>query len=200
MEKILENYKAIIFDMDGVIVNSLDFWKNTEKKMLLNFGIDKDLINYKITESMSTKEAINYWLNKYPQYDVTIEDIEEFVITEMMNLIQSNDCINEEIQSLIQELNAQSYLLGLATNSPKKIMEVVLEKSGLQSVFNAIVTADDVKQVKPNPEIYLETMKRLNIHQNECLVIEDSEYGIQAAKSAGIDVLLYQLGTFSNLT
>lgn len=192
MEKILENYKAIIFDMDGVIVNSLDFWKNTEKKMLLNFGIDKDLSNYKITESMSTKEAINYWLNKYPQYDVTIENIEEFVITEMINLIQSNDCINEEIQSLIQELNAQSYLLGLATNSPKKIMEVVLEKSGLQSVFNAIVTADDVKQVKPNPEIYLETMKRLNIDPNECLVIEDSEYGIQAAKNAGIDVCIYK--------
>lgn len=193
METILKQYKAVIFDMDGVIVNSLGFWKRTEEKMLQKFGIIKDLSTFKVTESMSTKEAILFWLTKYPQDNITSTDIEQFAIDEMLLLIRSNDCINNEIQSLILKLNRQSYLLGLATNSPKKIMEAVLEKANLKTIFNVIVTADDVKQVKPNPEIYLKTAQLLNISPNECIVVEDSDYGIQAAKNAGMDVIKYYI-------
>lgn len=189
METILKQYQAIIFDMDGVIVNSLDFWKMTEEKMLQKFGITKDLSLFQPTEAMSTKEAITFWLSKYPQQNVSLEDIEQFVIDEMTHLIQSNDCINKEIYNLILKLHQEYHILGLATNSPKKIMNVVLEKANLLSIFKAVVTADDVKQVKPNSEIYLKIAQLLNVSPSKCIVIEDSDYGIKAAKNAGMDVI-----------
>lgn len=198
METLLKNYKAIIFDMDGVLVNSLGFWKLTEEKMLTTFLTltNQNLSQVTETESMSTKEAIAFWLNKYPQKNISIETIEQYVIQEMIQLIESNDCINKDVQNLILTLHQNSYLLGLATNSPKAIMQAVLNKSGLTTMFNTIITADDVQQVKPNPEIYLKTAMELNTHPNECLVIEDSTYGMQAAKAAGMQVVLYNNGVF----
>jgi len=194
MEEILKNYKAIIFDMDGVIVNSLNFWKQTEQKLLSSFGIEKDLNNFHQTESMSTKEAIVFWLTKYPQKNISIASIEEFVLNEMTDLIENNDCINNDVKDLIIKLNQENYVLGLATNSPKKIMEVVLKKANLDTCFQAILTADEVEKVKPNPEIYIKTAAKLNVNPKDCIVIEDSDYGLIAARNAGMDIILYKDG------
>ncbi len=197
MEALLKNFKAIIFDMDGVVVDSLAYWKTTENQMLSSFGIREEKTLQRQTESMSTREAITFWLSKFPQQSHNIDHIENSVIHQMIHLIKSNDCINTDVQKLINNLHAQSFLLGLATNSPSAIVEVVLNKAELETIFNAIVTADDVTMVKPHPEIFLKTAKKLKVSPKDCLVIEDSTYGIQAAKQAGMSVLLYQKGIYA---
>lgn len=192
MEKILTTYKAILFDMDGVLVNSLDYWKKTEEKMLEKFGVPRDLNAFQATESMSTKGTIAFWLQKYPQEKRSLENIEQFVIAEMTACIELNECINQEILQLILKWKHANYKLGLATNSPKEVMRAVLKKANLESIFHALVSADDVVKVKPDPEIYLKTAHLLDVLPKDCLVIEDSDYGIQAAIQAGMDVIPFR--------
>lgn len=191
MEDVLKQVKCVIFDLDGVIVNSLDFWKKTENNLLLKLGIIGDITDFKSTASMSTKDAIAYWCKKNSVKMEDVQEMERCVIDEMIRLIQSTECINTEIKLWINKLKADDYLLGLATNSPREIVNVVLEKAQLQNIFDVVVTADDVEKVKPNPEIYLKTSRLLHLNPMECLVIEDSDFGILAAKRAGMYVLKY---------
>ncbi|MBQ0116963.1 MAG: HAD family phosphatase [Flavobacterium sp.] len=191
MEDVLKQVKCVIFDLDGVIVNSLDFWKKTENNLLLKLGIIGDITDFKSTASMSTKDAIAYWCKKKSIKMEDVQEMERCVIDEMIRLIQSTECINKEIKLCINKLKADDYLLGLATNSPREIVNVVLEKARLQNIFDVVVTADDVEKVKPNPEIYLKTSRLLHLNPMECLVIEDSDFGILAAKRAGMYVLKY---------
>lgn len=191
MEEILKKYKAIIFDMDGVIVDSTEFWKASEKKMLDFYNINYDAALASKTEAMSTQEAIAFWQKENPNFEINPSEIEQFVINEMINLIESNKCIDLSIKALIEEKVSTNYKLALATNAPKAVMEVVLKKAQLFHLFDVIITADDVKKVKPNPEIYLKVANLLEVSPSECLVFEDSSYGMQAAKSAGMHVVAY---------
>ena len=99
-------------------------------------------------------------------------------------------------KEVIFKLKEKSYTLVLATLSPKKVLEIynninqkLIKEFKIYDVFDLVLTYDDVKKKKPNPEVYLKVLERLNVSKEECLILEDSLEGVEAANNAGIEVL-----------
>lgn len=189
MELMLKGKKAVIFDMDGVLVDSEKFWKQAEYEIFSALGVGITEEWSLLTQSMTTKEVTKFWYEKFPWKNRKLFDVEQLVIDRVINLIQNTECCIPGIKAFIEDLKKQEFKIGLATNSPELIIPVVLEKTNTTDLFDVLSSADFEIEGKPNPAIYLTTAKKLNVLPHECLVIEDSVSGVEAAKKAGMTVV-----------
>ena len=191
---ILKNKKAVIFDMDGVLVESEAIWKQAEYEVFSSLGVSVTEENSSYTQSLTTKEVTAFWYQKFPWKETPLSEVEEMVVRRVMELILLKDCATLGISAFIKNLKERNFKIGLATNAPEKIIPVVLKKTGTESLFDSVSSADFEEKGKPHPAIYLNTAKKLKVMPEECAVIEDSETGMEAAKKAGMSVIAYTNG------
>lgn len=186
--------KAVIFDMDGVIIDSEPFWKNAEFEVFSSLGVVLDKEFTDLTQMMTTMEVTKFWYEKFPWESKSFEEVEDMVISRVMELIEQGKAERNGIELFIKQLKSNGFKIGLATNSPYKIIPVVLEKAGIADYFDSIFSAEFVEFGKPDPAIYLMTSKELGIDPENCIVIEDSYSGMLAAKKAGMKVVAFTNG------
>lgn len=186
--------KAVIFDMDGVIIDSEPFWKNAEFEVFSSLGVVLDKEFTDLTQMMTTIEVTKFWYEKFPWESKSLEEVEDMVISRVMELIEQGRAERKGIELFIKQLKSNGFKIGLATNSPYKIIPVVLEKAGIADYFDSIFSAEFVEFGKPDPAIYLMTSKELGIDPENCIVIEDSYSGMLAAKKAGMKVVAFTNG------
>lgn len=186
--------KAVIFDMDGVLVDSEGIWKQAEFEVFSSLGVSVTEKGSLLTRSMTTKEVTRFWYEQFPWKGRTLPEVEEMVIQRVVELIRSEDCVIKGIRAFITKLKAQHYKIGLATNAPEKIIPTVLEKTQTRLLFDIISSADREEKGKPHPAIYLNTARKLKVKPQECAVIEDSRTGMKAANRAGMTVIAYTKG------
>lgn len=186
--------KAVIFDMDGVIIDSEPFWKNAEFEVFSSLGVVLDKEFTDLTQTMTTMEVTKFWYEKFPWESKSLEEVEDMVISRVMELIEQGRAERNGIELFIKQLKSNGFKIGLATNSPYKIIPVVLEKAGIADYFDSIFSAEFVEFGKPDPAIYLMTSKELGIDPENCIVIEDSYSGMLAAKKAGMKVVAFTNG------
>lgn len=186
--------KAVIFDMDGVIIDSEPFWKNAEFEVFSSLGVVLDKEFTDLTQTMTTIEVTKFWYEKFPWKSKSLEEVEDMVISRVMELIEQGRAERNGIELFIKQLKSNGFKIGLATNSPYKIIPVVLEKAGIADYFDSIFSAEFVEFGKPDPAIYLMTSKELGIDPENCIVIEDSYSGMLAAKKAGMKVVAFTNG------
>lgn len=176
--------QAVIFDMDGVLVDSEPIHQRTELDALAAFGLPlqvEDLYPYAGTTREAFQEGLTREYNFHPDWKALFQH-KDRRFYEMM----------EEVEALpgvlrfIQELKQEGFKLALATSGQKRCADFVLEKFSLQPLFDAVVCANDVRQSKPDPEIFLIAADRLQAAPVDCVVFEDSINGLRAAKSAGM--------------
>lgn len=175
--------KAVIFDMDGVIVNSmsmhLKIWKNIFKKRKIKFSI-KIFEKYNGT---STYEIGKDLIEKY-SLDETPEDImDEKLFYEEKFKDNEIELFKESIP-ILKKLKKNGYKIALATGSKKHMVDFLLKKFDFGKYFDAIAYNDEVKHSKPKPDIFILASKKLNITPKHCIVIEDAINGVIAAKKA----------------
>lgn len=194
MERILKDKEAVIFDMDGVLVESEGLWKQAEFEVFSSLGVLVTEKGSQLTRSMTTKEVTRFWHEQFPWRGRTLPEVEEMVIQRVMELIRSEDCVIEGIRNFIKKLKAHHYKIGLATNAPEKIIPTVLKKTGTSDMFDLVSSADFEVMGKPHPAIYLNTAKKLKVRPQACAVIEDSQTGMEAARRAGMTVIAYTKG------
>jgi|BioPla2DNA2_1021312.scaffolds.fasta_scaffold04977_10 HAD superfamily hydrolase (TIGR01509 family) len=188
------NQKAVIFDMDGVIINSEALWKQAEKEIFTSLGVKVTDEWSKLTKSMTTTEVTKFWYNKFPWQNKNLELVEQLVISRVIELIECKDCLINGVEEFIGKLKKEDYKIGLATNSPFRVICTVLQKHGISNLFDTISSAEFENKGKPDPAIYLTTAKKLNVETNNCFVIEDSFSGMLAAKNAGMKVIAFTNG------
>lgn len=183
--------KGVIFDMDGVIVNSEPFWAEAEHAVFSSKGAVLSPELTAITRLMTTREAVQFWHEKFPWEDPDFEAVEGEVIAHVRSCIGREDCSSPGIKDFVQMLKQSGLSLALATNAPRALVPAALSKAEIEDAFATIVTADDVRKGKPDPEIYLKAAENLGVAPEHCLVIEDSDYGMEAAKRAGMRVVAF---------
>lgn len=188
------NQKAVIFDMDGVIINSEALWKQAEKEIFTSLGVEVKDECSKLTKSMTTTEVTKFWYKKFPWQNIDLELVEQLVISRVLELIECENCLINGVKEFIEKLKRENYKIGLATNSPHIIVATVLQKHGISELFDVISSAEFESKGKPDPAVYLTTAKKLNVETNHCIVIEDSYSGMFAAKSAGMKVIAFTNG------
>src|SRR3989338_11422888 len=184
--------KGIIFDMDGTLLDSEVLKAKAWKMALEEYGAENGDNFYREnignTGSIISKRAVN-------EFSLLIEP-EEILRKKENNYLELLKKGAEPINSTIEFLKSmvgEKIKLGLASSERKTIIEEQLKLAGVYDYFDVIVSGkDEVERNKPSPEIYLLTAKKLCINANECVVIEDSSPGIEAAKKAGMLCIGYR--------
>jgi len=178
--------KAVIFDMDGVIIDSepIHFEVDMQTMEKLGVHISKDELNKYV--GTTNEYMLTELINKY-KIEKSIDEITEYKINLTINKIKEApiDAI-DGIRELLVELKNSNIKTAIGSSSTRDLIDAVIEKFKLKAYFDYIVSGDEVKEGKPKPDIYLEASKRLNVNPSECIVIEDSKNGVLAAKSAGM--------------
>ncbi|WP_417558762.1 HAD family hydrolase [Mesoflavibacter zeaxanthinifaciens] len=190
----IKDKKAVIFDMDGVIVDTEMIWKHAEKEVFSSLGVLVNDEGSAKTQSMTTAEATQFWYKKFPWKGVNLKEVERMVISKVIELIETEACAIKGVKSFIEQLKYRNYKIGLATNSPSIIIPVVLNKLDVTHLFDAVSSAEFEDNGKPAPAIYYTIAKKLAVKPEDCFVIEDTYSGMTAAKNAGMTVIAFTNG------
>ena len=193
-QAIFMNKKAIIFDMDGVIIDSEKLWAQAENEVFTSLGVKITSELSEKTKSMTTAEVTKFWYEKFPWKSTDPEIVEQRVVSRVIQLIETEECNIRGVKPFLEKLKTQNYKIGLATNSPLKIIPAVLKKLDISHFFDIVWSAEFEEKGKPDPSIYYSTAKKLNTKPEHCLVIEDSYSGMLAAKKAGMTVVAFTNG------
>ena len=184
--------KAVIFDMDGVIIDSEPIHFETDMEMMkyLECNISKEELEKYVG---TTNEYMFSDIKKNYNIEKSVEDIINYRAEIIKNkIIQSDLEPIEGIRELLSELKKKNIPAAIASSSPKDFINVVVSKFKLQEYFKYIVSGEEVANGKPAPDVYLETAKKLGIFPTDCTVIEDSKNGVLAAKAAGMKCIGFQ--------
>lgn len=183
-------WQAVVFDMDGVLMDTVGFWVEAERQVFGSLGVQVTAALAAQTSSMTTAEVTDFWYARQPWLAPEKSAVEASVIEYVKAKIESDGCEIEGVRRFIDQCQSKGLLLGLATNSPRVLMDTVLRKMGYVDVFRVKLCADDVTKAKPDPEIYRSCVAQLSVNANRVLVVEDSLSGADAAKRAGCHVAL----------
>lgn len=180
--------KAIVFDMDGVLFLSGNSHEKAYREVLGSIGVQE--FSYASIAGMRTDDAIRKILseNRVSLNNDAVENIVSLKRKRALELLLTEGKIASESGLLIDALR-QRYRLALASSASPQTVEFFLAKSGYAEAFEFCLNGSLVKEAKPSPEIYNLALKRLEIKEKECMVIEDAESGVRAARSAGMQVL-----------
>ena len=178
------NIKGIIFDVDGVIFDSeklhLQAWKKVFKKRNILLIDEKSGVGRSDREFLLELKA-----KKTIPSDIDIREIQEEKLAVLIGLADKKVELFPGVKELLSFLK-DNYLLCVASNSDIKFISKVLQNTNLARYFKHIITINDVSKPKPHPDIYLLSLKKMGLTSEECIVIEDSPVGIEAAKRAGM--------------
>ncbi|UZR99467.1 hexitol phosphatase HxpB [Chondrinema litorale] len=178
--------RAVIFDMDGIIIDSEPLWKKAEKLVFTSMGVNVTEEQAAVTASLTTREVTEYWFNNSPWQNTPLHEVENAVIDKVGELIATQGKPIDGIANTLEFFKQRKFKIGLATNSPYQLIPLVLEKVGITHYFDAITSSDEAPKGKPDPAVYLTTAHKLDIPPQFCLAFEDSGSGLRAAKRAGM--------------
>jgi len=177
--------KAVIFDMDGVMIDSEPLWEKTERILLgrreINYSPDyRDQI-----VGLNQNDSGRLLIDTFELPESVEEIIRERV--DILTAIYEKEL--ETVEGLVPLLNGltdQQIPLAVASSSPMRVINFVLDMFSLNEYFSAVVSGECTEKGKPHPDIYLETARLLGVEPHECLAIEDSINGVLSAKAAGM--------------
>jgi HAD superfamily hydrolase (TIGR01509 family) len=179
--------EAVIFDLDGVVIQTEEIWDEVREAYATEQGARYDAEAQRAMMGMSSLEWSAY-MNEELGMPVEPVEISAEVVRRMEARYRERLPLIEGAVEAVERLAAR-WPLGLASSSNRPLIDAVLELSGLAACFAATVSSEEVERGKPAPDVYLECARRLGVAPTGCAAIEDSHAGIRSAKSAGMRVV-----------
>lgn len=186
----MQNIKAIVFDMDGVLIEAKEWHYEALNKALRLFGYEISRYDHLVTydglptskklEMLSMEKGLPIGLHKF------INAMKQSYTVDMVHAQCAPRFFHEYALS---RLKAEGYHLAVASNSIRNTVELMMEKSNLITYLDFFLSNQDVTKAKPDPEIYSTAIKKLGLNPKEVMVVEDNHNGIQAATAAGANVM-----------
>jgi|SRR5690554_783338 len=190
-----KNIDTVIFDMDGVLINSEPLWKAAEIKVFDTLGIDFVKVGGEKTVGLRIDEVVDYWFEKYPWKNKSKEQVVDEIMEEMLNGIRKYGEPMPGVLEILAFFQSKNYKIGLASSSFQVLIDTSLEKLGIGRFFHSTLSAQHFKYGKPHPEVYIQSAIILGSQPENCLVIEDSLNGVIAGKAAKMHVVAIPDGT-----
>ena len=185
----LDLFEAIIFDMDGVLIDSEPLWKIAMDEVFTALGSTLTKADFQKTVGLRIDEVIHFW-NVTEKWGVSNEAaVEENIISKMEALIIKNPFPLSGVVETLEFLKTKKIKVGLATSSSKRLINAVLKSLDISHFFDFTWSAEDESHGKPHPAVYLSVAKALNVSPTKCLVIEDSYNGVISGLSARMKVV-----------
>ncbi|PPK80920.1 HAD superfamily hydrolase (TIGR01509 family)/HAD superfamily hydrolase (TIGR01549 family) [Lacrimispora xylanisolvens] len=180
--------KAVIFDMDGVIIDSEGVYLEYQLEFAKKKNPDVKLEDlYPLVGA--TKQECWEVVERVVSNGQTWEELRnEFRQRDIYSEIDYRNIYRPEVTDTLKQLKDAGFRLALASSTHLELVERVLEENGIRDYFEAVVSGEQFKKSKPDPEIYLYTAGQLKLEPGECLAVEDSTIGITAAHRAGLKI------------
>ena len=178
--------EAVVFDMDGVLVDSEPIWRAVEREVFAGVGIDvteEDLLE---TMGVRVADVVERWHRRHPWDEPSREEIVERIVERVALAIERDGALNEEAARAVDYVAGLGLRLALASGSPMRLIQAVLSLGGLADRFEVVLTAEDEEHGKPDPAVYRSAARALGVAADRCLAVEDSINGIRSAKAAGM--------------
>ena len=183
--------KAVLFDMDGVLIDAKDWHFEALNQALAIFGMEINRYDHLVTydglptlrklEMLTLERGLPIALHRF------INDMKQ-EFTFQIGYAKCRPNFNH--QYALSHLKAEGYKMAACSNSSRKTMEVLFDRAALSDYFDFYLSNEDVKESKPHPEMYVTAIERLKLAPDECLILEDNENGIKAAQASGAHLLV----------
>ena len=187
---------AVIFDMDGLIIDSEPLWKIAEIETFKEVGFDFTFEMCALTTGMRIDEVVEFWRAKLKWESFTNTEIVDKIQNKMIQLIKERGKLLPGIIESLNLLNANDVLIGLASSSSMSLINTTVDTLKIRKFFNVIHSAENEIAGKPNPAVFLSAAKMLKVNPEKCLVLEDSKAGMNAGINANMrTIVIPELGT-----
>lgn len=180
--------EAVIFDLDGIIVDTEPFWKEAEMKVFKSVGIELNPELCSQTTGLDIQSTIQYWYERYPWKNKSKFQLYKEILEEVQSCYEEKAELADGFLDVLQFFKETGITVAVASSTPLKMITVVLKRFHLFEFFKIIHSSENDAYGKPHPAVFMQTAKKLNIPSSRCLVFEDSLNGAIAAKSACMKV------------
>ncbi len=182
--------KAVIFDMDGVLIEAKDWHYEALNKALNLFGMEISRYDHLVTyDGLPTKKKLEMLSTERGLPEELHTFINNMKQQYTMEIVYANCKPTFHHEFALSKLKNQGYKMAVCSNSIRNTIEIMMRKSALEQNFEFYVSNQDVKNGKPDPEMYNKAIKELGLNPKECMIIEDNENGIKAARASGAWVM-----------
>ncbi|WP_336342600.1 HAD family hydrolase [Halalkalicoccus ordinarius] len=190
---------CVLFDMDGVMVDSEDYWTELQREEILPQTVPGEDVEVEEVTGMNYREIYDYLDEEYgtaltrEEFVGIFEDTAEELYGERVSLL-------EGLHELLEELHERDVRTALVSSSPHDWIDIVLERFDLEGEFDAVVSAEDIDGPgKPEPAIFEHAAGELGVSADRCVAVEDSENGVEAAARAGTTVVAYRIDAHGDI-
>jgi len=182
--------KAVIFDMDGVLIEAKEWHYESLNAALGLFGAEISRYDHLVTfDGLPTKKKLEM-LSLEGGFPYKLHDfVNDLKQQYTMEVVYAKCKPVFQHQFALSKLKAEGYKLAVGSNSVRKTVEIMMEKSGLLQYLDLFLSNQDVKKGKPDPEMYVNAIQRLGVSPGECLIVEDNDNGVKAAIASGAHLL-----------
>ena len=182
--------QAVIFDMDGTLIDSEPMWKKAEWQIFSSMGVKVTDELPSQTVWMTTREVTEFQFNHFPWSGKSLDQVENEVVKCVAQLISDEGLALDGVQQILSFFKKKNFKIGLSTNAPSRLIPVVLKKLNIYHYFDATSSSEHEIKGKPDPAVYLTTAKKLNVEPSKCIAFEDSVSGIISANQANMKTVV----------
>jgi mannitol-1-/sugar-/sorbitol-6-/2-deoxyglucose-6-phosphatase len=182
--------KAVIFDFDGIIIDSEPLWMEAEIGVFKSVGVHLNPELCRQTTGLNTHDSIQYWYDIYKWTNKTISELHKEIMDAMHDLIVERVDLKEGFMDVLQLFIDKKLPVAVASASPFRLIDAALRKFNLADYFSVINSGDNEDAGKPHPALYLGAARRLGIEPVHCLAFEDSFNGAISAKAARMKLVV----------
>jgi mannitol-1-/sugar-/sorbitol-6-/2-deoxyglucose-6-phosphatase len=175
---------AVIFDMDGLLIDSEPLWRIAEIDVLTPVGVPMTEEMAFSTMGMRTDEVVEHWFARYPWVGPSLKEVEARITARVIELVRERGKALPGVYEIIDRLTERAMPLAIASSSSSEIIAAVIQQIGLEGRFQVVQSAEHEPYGKPHPGVYIAAARGLNVAPSNCLAFEDSANGVLAAKSA----------------
>lgn len=175
---------TVIFDMDGLLIDSEPLWKEAAETLFAGYGLRLTDQQYSITTGLRTKEFLAHWFRYFNIDAAKMAEAEHLIVAQVIGLVKQKGSPMQGVPHIIDFFSDRRFNIGLATSSAPALIEVVVDRLGIRNRIRAISSADQLPYGKPHPEVYLDCASKLGVGPDQCICFEDSFNGMIAAKAA----------------
>lgn len=177
--------QSVIFDMDGLLIDSEPFWAQAELEIFTQIGVDISIAD-KLPDTLGLRidHVVELWYQTSPWQGHSEKEVAQMIIDRVVGLVEEQRPLLPGVQHALELCRSMNLNIALASASPLYMLEKVLNLFDIRDYFSAVVSAADIPHSKPHPEVYLNAAKLVGTKPIHCVSLEDSFNGMIAAKAA----------------
>jgi HAD superfamily hydrolase (TIGR01509 family) len=189
----MSKIKAVIFDMDGVLIEAKDWHYDALNNALKLFGMEISRYDHLVTyDGLPTKKKLEMLTMEMALPRGLHTFINEMKQQYTMEIVHAECKPRFYHEYALAKLKNEGYNMAVCSNSVRNTIEVMMKKASLEQYLDFYISNQDVENGKPDPEMYIKAIKRLGLNPEECMIIEDNENGIKAARASGANVMIVE--------